>query len=459
MSSVVSELGRILGERAIVAAADARQRVGWTGEAVSAAALVRPANTEQVSATLAVCNAAGQPVVPHGGLTGLVRGASTAPDDLALSLERMNAVEDLDPTGRTMTVQAGVPLQTVQERAAEAGLMFPVDLGARGSCTIGGNAATNAGGVRVIRYGMMRQNVLGLEVVLADGRVLGSLNRMLKNNAGYDLKQLFIGSEGTLGVITRLVLRLVERPRSQDTALVGVNEFDQVSRVLRHMDASLGGRLSAFEVMWRDHYLLATRESGRHASPLDGDYAYWVLLESLGSEPEADREDFESALAAAHEQGLIEDAVIAKSAAERGAIWGIRDDVEILLQFDPILLFDVSLPIRDMPAYLDEVRAALDAACPDNRCFVFGHLGDGNLHLSIAPGKRDAGLQEQVEGIVYGPLQRIGGSISAEHGIGLAKKPHLSLARGEAEIGLMRELKTVLDPNGILNPGKVFDPV
>ncbi|HYW04615.1 MAG TPA: FAD-binding oxidoreductase [Gammaproteobacteria bacterium] len=458
MSSVVSELRRILGERALVPGADARQRVGWTGEAVSAAALVRPATTEEVAATLAVCNAAGQAVVPHGGLTGLVGGASTGPDELALSLERMAAIEDIDTTGRTMTVQAGVPLQTVQEQASEAGLMFPLDLGARGSCTIGGNAATNAGGVRVIRYGMMRQNVLGLEVVLADGRILSSLNRMLKNNAGYDLKQLFIGSEGTLGVITRLVLRLVEMPRSRDTALVGIREFDRVARFLRYADASLGGRLSAFEVMWRDHYVLATRESGRHASPLPGDYAYRVLLESLGSEPESDREDFESALASALEQGLIEDAVIAKSAAERDAMWAIREDVEVLLRFDPIFLFDVSLPIRDMPAYLDGVRAALDAACPQNRCFVFGHLGDGNLHLSIAPGERDAGLQERVERIVYGQLEGLGGSISAEHGIGLAKKPHLPLARSEVEIGLMRALKTVLDPNGILNPGKMFDP-
>ncbi len=458
MSSVVTELKRVLGARAILTGADAAARTSWTGEPVQAIAVVRPARTEEVAATLAVCNAAGQPVVTHGGLTGLVQGQATRRGDVVLSLERMRDIEEIDTTGRTMTVQAGAPLQAVQEAAAAEGLMFPLDLGARGSCTVGGNAATNAGGVRVIRYGMMRQNVLGLEAVLADGRVMTSMNRMLKNNAGYDLKQLFIGSEGTLGVITRLVLRLVEMPRSQDSALVGLSDFSQVARFLRHMDGALGGRLSAFEVVWRDYYDLVTRETARHASPLSGEHAYYVVVESLGSAPESDREDFERAMAAALEAGMIDDAVVAKSSAERKAMWAIREAVETFLEFDPMVLFDVSLPIRDMPGYVDEVRAALDAEFPDNRFFIFGHLGDGNLHFAIHPGPREPGVEHKVEDLVYAPLGRIAGSVSAEHGVGLLKKRHLSLSRTDAEIGLMRALKTTLDPNGILNPGKIFDP-
>ncbi len=419
--------------------------------------LVRPADPAGVADVLAICERYRQPVVTHGGLTGIVDGAWARPGDLVLSLERLNVIEDLDTAGRTMTVQAGVQLQKIQEAAAAEQLMFPLDLGARGSATIGGNAATNAGGNRVIRYGMVRQSILGLEAVLADGSVMSSLNGMLKNNAGYDLKQLFIGSEGTLGVITRLVLRLLPAPRSQSTALVSLPDFDAVARFLNFADGALGGQLSAFEVMWQAYYdFIVTRSKA--APPLDAGQPFYVLLESLGGDPDADTERLETALASALGQGLLLDAVIAKSEQERESLWAIRDDVGTLMNETPMFMFDVSLPLKHMRGYVQQLESGLQADWQDARLFVFGHLGDGNLHVAVQAGPEDGSDRERVEALVYSPLRAYSGSISAEHGIGLEKKPWLDVSRSDTEIALMRRLKHSFDPHGILNPGKIFDP-
>ncbi len=421
---------------------------------IAAGALVRPADTEQVAQVLAICNELGQRVVVHGGLTGVVDGAWAEPADVVLSLERLTGVETVDPIGATLQVRAGTTLAAVQDAAAEHGLMFPLDIGARGTATIGGNVATNAGGNRVIRYGMIRSMVLGLEAVLADGTVLSSLSRMVKNNAGYDLKQLFIGTEGTLGIVTRVVLRLVPRPTSRTTALVGVGDFDRVGRLLGHVSAACGGMLSACEVMWHDYY---TFVSAGRPRPLPAEHSYYVLFEALGDEPQRDPERFASILADAQATGLLEDAVVAKSGAEEEAIWAIRDDVVRLLELRPMFLFDVSLPIDAVEAYVARIRAALTEAWPDGRLFVFGHLGDGNIHLAVSAGPGSGDARTAVEHIVYGPLGAIGGSISAEHGIGLEKKPYLDWCRSDEEIAVMRAIKKALDPHGILNPGKVFD--
>ena len=450
LTAIVGAAGLLQGE-----AVTSRSAGVWgPTRTIATDCLVRPATTAELSQVLALCQEHRQPVVTHGGLTGVVDGAWARPGDLVLSLERMAAIEEIDTTGRTLTVQAGAPLEKVQAAAAEHGLMFPLDLGARGSATIGGNAATNAGGNRVIRYGMIRQSILGLEAVLADGTVLSSMNRMIKNNAGFDLKQLFIGSEGTLAVITRLVLRLVPAPRSQSTALVSAADFAAVTRLLSHVDEALGGQLSAFEVMWGDYFDFI---AGDGSPPLPAGRPFYVLLESLGGDAQADAARFEAVLAGALEQGMIDDAVLAASEQQRLSLWAIRDDVASLLELAPMFLFDVSLPIRHMAAYVSELRTALETSWPDGRLFVFGHLGDGNLHLGVQAGPADGAAREAVESLVYEPLAACGGSVSAEHGIGLEKKAYLGISRSAGEIALMRHLKQSLDPHGILNPGKVFD--
>lgn len=455
--NLINELRAIVGESGLLAADDIAKRTAgfMRPDAVQARVLVRPKGTDEVAAVLKLCNRDKRTVVTHGGLTGLVHGADTSPLDVVLSLERMRTIEEIDPVQRIAVAQAGVTLQALQEAAEQHDLSFPLDLGARGSATLGGNAATNAGGNRVIRYGMTRAMVLGLEVVLADGSVVSSLNRMIKNNAGYDLKQLFIGSEGTLGVITRLVLRLSEKPRSQNVAVVAIESFAALKGFLKHIDRALGGSLSAFEVMWRDFYQLVTTPPAASVPPLADKHPYYVLVESLGADQDFDTARFVSALEAAMEAGLIADAAIAHSDRERAALWAMRDDVMQVIRFGIPITFDVSLPISTMEAYITGVRTALHANWPAHHCWVFGHLGDGNLHVVVRTDD-GAAARAAIERIVYEPLALIGGSISAEHGIGLEKKSYLHLSRDPTELALMRSLKRCLDPNNILNPGKIF---
>lgn len=457
---LLAELRAIVGAAGLLLGDDvtARNIHVWKQTPIRALTIVRPTTTAQVSAVLAVCHRRGQTVVPHGGLTGLVQGCNGTEADVVLSLERMNVIEEIDPIGRTMTVQAGVPLQQLQETAEKHGLMFPLDLGARGSCQIGGNVSTNAGGNRVIRFGMTRENILGLEAVLADGTVITSLNTMIKNNAGYDLKHLFIGSEGTLGIVTRVVIRLREMALGQQTAFAAFDDFTQVAGFLRYIDRAMGGGLCSFEVMWRDYYELVTTPPTSNPRPVALEHPFFVLCEALGTGHPNDAERFELALSEAMEQGLVVDAAIAKSEHERKAMWRIRDSVDAFFRYGPAFLYDVSLAIRDMDAYVNEVKRRLRGCYPDHHCFTLGHIGDGNIHFAIAVGSEAASDHHQVNNCVYEPLQRIGGSISAEHGIGTEKVAYLPLSRDATEIALMRALKAALDPKGILNPGKVFGP-
>lgn len=457
MTTLIDDLKQALAPDAVLGGAEGAERFQspWTrlGEPL---AVVRPASTVQVAKVLRLASAAGVPVVPWGGRTGLVDGC-VADGAVALSLDRMAAIERVDAAAGTLTVQAGCILQTACEAAAGEGLLLPLDLGSRGSATIGGNIATNAGGNRVLRYGMMREMVLGLEAVLADGTVIDAMNPLLKNNAGYDLKPLFIGSEGTLGVVTRAVLRLRPAPVSQDTAFIGVEHFDDLPRLLRRLERGLGGNLSAFEVMWADFHDLVTSAPARGRPPLEGRYPWYVLVESLGADPAIDAARFEACLGAALEDGEIADAVLARSKAEREAMWALRDDVAQTARNGPIVTFDVSLPIPAMNAYVGAVQAALADHWPDlGPPLVFGHLGDGNLHIIARVPALTPEHRHMAEMIVYRPLASLGGSISAEHGIGLQKRDHLDLTRSPPEIALMRRLKAALDPRGILNPGKII---
>lgn len=451
-----NELKNIVGEQGLLEGAAVRERAGnlFHGH-VDAELLVRPKSTEQVSEVLRLCHARGQAVVTHGGLTGLVNGADAGHSDLVLSLEAMNSIERVDVPGRSMRAQAGVQLGRVQRAAEENGLVFPLDLGARDSCTVGGNISTNAGGLRVLRYGMTRNLVLGIEAVLADGTVLTSLNRMLKNNAGYDLKQLFIGSEGTLGVVTRAELRLVSRTRSQETLLAALPTFDALVDLLNRLDSGLGGQLAAFEALWGNYYDYNTAPPAANVPPLARGAPFYVIAETLGGDPETDRARLEAVLGEALEAGTLSDVTIANSESERRAIWAIREDVWQVKNIAPLLTFDVSLPIENMKAYANEITESVRAFAGENRSFVFGHMADGNLHIVVAAGD-DAATRARVEQLIYAPLAQIGGSVSAEHGIGLEKRAYLPLSRTPAEISTMRLLKNALDPKGILNPGKVF---
>jgi len=459
MNKLLKEINNIVGTSGVLLGEDVTSRSdSWPpAGGCQAKAIIRPANTREVSEVLKLCHAAGQSVVTHGGLTGLVGGARVKQDDIVVSLERMKNLEPVDTINRTITVDAGVPLQTVHEAAEDAGLLFPLDLGARGSCTIGGNIATNAGGNSVIRYGMIRDQLLGVEAVLADGTIISSLSGVIKNNTGYDLKQLFIGSEGTLGIVTRAVLRLRPLPRSCNTALVAIEKFEQLGHFLADMDSALGGTLSAFEVMWNDFYRTIVADGSQHGQPLGMDHGFYVLLESTGGHEDSDKARFEGALEEAFESELIVDAVIAQSKQQREDLWAIRDDISGLTQIlMPTLVFDISLGIPQMNEYVDEIRQQLSDRWPDSRMVVFGHLGDGNIHLALTVGSYAPEEVHAVEAIIYEALGRRQGVISAEHGIGLDKRAYLKHSRNDDEIALMKTLKRALDPKGILNPGLIF---
>jgi FAD/FMN-containing dehydrogenase len=453
LPALLAALREQLGADTVLIDADATERMP---PGSLAPALLLPRSTQQVSQALAVCHAAGWPVVAQGGLTGRVQGAQSSAREIALSCARMRQIEEVDVLNRTLTAQAGVPLEAAQLAAREAGLLLPLDIGARGSATLGGTVSTNAGGNRVMRFGMMRELVLGLEAVLADGTVIDSRNKLSKNNTGYDLKQLFIGSEGTLGIVTRVVLRLRPQPRSQNSALVAVESFERATQLLAALEASLSGSLSSFEVMWRPFYELVTAPPALGQPILPHGHAYYVLIETLGVAPEADSDALVEALGAAQEAGLITAAVVATSKGQSAAMWALRDDVAQMRRDGPVVAYDVSLSLDSMESFVSDVQRQLLELPARHGGYFFGHLADGNLHLVVRLQKPSD--HEEVDRIVYGALgARENTSVSAEHGIGLEKKAQLSKSRNAAELALMRTLKRALDPRGILNPGKIFD--
>jgi len=415
-------------------------------------AVLRPRSVAEVSAALRACHAAGIAVVPQGGLTGLAGGATPQAGQVVLSLERLKGIEEVDRDSATMTVLAGTPLEMAQKAAEDAGLYLALDIGSRGSCQIGGNIATNAGGNHVIRYGMARAQVLGLETVLADGTILTALSKVMKNNAGYDLNQLFIGSEGTLGIVTRAVLRLHAKPRSKSTALIATAGYDAAVRVLRRLQAELG-EVSGFEAMWPHFYRYVTEHAG--IKPMAETHPFYALTEFQGSEPERDGMRLEDCLGAAIEAGDALDALIAQSEREARSFWKIREG-EPLDRLPYLINFDVSAPTAQLGALGERLKAALIARWPEGLFFVYGHVGDGNIHLSAWAGGTMDAVAHEMDEIVYGEVRRIGGSISAEHGIGTLKRAYLGHSRSAAEIDVMRRIKAALDPKGILNPGKVI---
>jgi FAD/FMN-containing dehydrogenase len=461
-ATIIDDLSRLVGID-IVVAPTAENLVRHTRDynvegnpAVGVLALTFPRNTEQVSKILRYCNEHRIGVQPQGGMTGLAGGGVPVGPCVVIGLERMRAIREIDPAAGSITVEAGVVMEAVQQAADAANLFYPLDLGGRGSCHTGGNLATNAGGNRVLRFGMVRDLVLGVEAVLADGTIIDGLRKMIKNNAGYDLRQLFIGSEGTLGIITAAVLRLFPKPRSQCTALCAASDYAGVLALLERARSGFASQLTAFEVMWPDFYGLATRGLGRKP-PLPTGSGLYVLIETMGPDEIADPTRFESVITQALETGIIQDAVVAQSQRETVDLWAVRDSPGEWRQAGhwPQLSFDVSVSTGEIGDLVSRIREVMTARWPDLFTIYFGHVADGNLHLSVRLSD-EAGLTERIEAAVYGVVSEYGGSISAEHGIGSLKKEFLHLSRSPEEIALMRTLKRAMDPNGILNPGKIF---
>ena len=438
----------------------------WRGRYRGAtAAVVRPRATAEVAAVLRHCRAAGIAVVPQGGNTGMSGGAVPPTDrpNLVLCLERLNRIRAVDPAGGTMTAEAGCTLAAVQAAAADAGRLFPMALGSQGSCQIGGNVATNAGGTAVLRYGNMRDLVLGLEVVLPDGRVWDGLRALRKDNTGYDLKQLFIGSEGTLGVITGAVLKLFPMPRTSVTAFAAVPDPAAAIALLGRLREQVGNRVSAFELVSRLSIELVLTHSPGTRDPLAAASPWYVLTTVDDPRTESDlRPALEQALGDAVEAGLVTDAALAESDAQAQALWRIRESIPDASKVEGLLYrHDISVPTSDIPSFIDEAGARLEAAFPGTRVVCFGHIGDGNLHYNCyVPGRmRDdpvAIAATDVNEVVFRLVHERAGSISAEHGIGQAKVAELPHYKSAVELDVMRRLKQVLDPQGIMNPGKVI---
>ncbi|TKC83579.1 FAD-binding oxidoreductase [Trinickia terrae] len=421
-------------------------------------AVIRPRTVDDVSRALALCSRLKQPIVPQGGVTGLARGAVGLDGEVVLSMERFAGLEEIDTAAGTVTVRAGTLLQTVQEAVDEAGFALGIDLGARGSCQVGGNIATNAGGNRAIRYGVMREQVLGLEAVLADGTVVSSLNKMLKNNAGFDVKQLFIGSEGTLGVITRAVLRLHPKLAPPATALCRVAGYDAVVKLWHRVRATLPSVIS-FEAMWPEFYRFVAANTPGVTAPLAADDGFVVLIECASSEAAAlatdAHEALEQCLGACFEDGLLDDAALAASTRQALEMWTLREGLAIDT-LPHLINFDVSLPIGVIGAFAARCRAALGERWPHAVSLFFGHIGDSNIHIGVSLEDLPLHGEDAVDRVVYEVVREMGGSISAEHGIGRLKRAYLGYSRSAAEIELMGRMKAALDPLGILNPGKVL---
>jgi len=465
---IIERLRRALGDDAVVS--DTGDLAAFVGEPRGRyrdlpLAFVRPATTEQVAATVALCREAGIAMVPRGGNTGLVGGQCVLKprQEVIISLERMRAIRRVDAKGASLIAEAGCPLARVQEAAAEAGLRFPMSLASEGTATIGGNIATNAGGTLTVRYGNMRRQVLGLEVVLADGRVLDGLEGLRKDNSGYDLDQLFVGSEGTLGIVTAASLELAPAPRQSATALIGLPDLPAALDLLRRLRSTLGETLSAAELVPRLAMDFVLDDLPAARDPLTGVYSWYLLIQAdttlAGDWLE---ETCVQTLAQAADEGLAGDAVVAGSEAKARELWQLREAIPTAQKSGGVSLkHDISVPVSAIPGFVEEACAALTERVPGIRPCVFGHIGDGNLHFNLSqPVAMDAEVFRALEGecnrIVFDAVVRYRGSIAAEHGIGQLRVGELARRGSAVRLDLMRRLKKGLDPEGLLNPGKIL---
>lgn len=438
------------------------QRGRYTGRAL---AVLRPADSAEVAALVQLCARHAVPLVPQGGNTGLVLGS--VPDQqgnaVVLSLRRLNRIRAVDPINNTMTVEAGCVLQHLQEQAAAVQRLFPLSLAAEGSCTIGGNLSTNAGGTGVLRYGNTRELCLGLEVVTAAGEVMSSLKGLRKDNTGYDLRDLFIGAEGTLGIITAAVLKLFPQPRAQLTALVALQTPAQALQLLQRAQARCGSALTGFELMSHFCLQLVCKHFPDQRLPFAQAHPQYVLLELSDNESEEHaRTLFETLIGEALDEGLVDDAVIAASLAQSRALWRLRESISMAQAHEgKNIKHDISVPISRIADFMEVTDALVQETAPGCRMVSFGHLGDGNLHYNVSPplGVADADFlarQGDINRVVHDSVDRFSGSISAEHGLGALKREEILRYKSPVELRLMRAIKQALDPQHLMNPGKVL---
>jgi len=424
--------------------------------------VLRPSTVAEVSKILSLASETATPIVPQGGNTGLVGGQIPLHNEIVLSLNRLDRIREVDPTSNTLTCEAGVTLQRAREAAASADRLYPQVLPSEGTCTIGGNLSTNAGGTAAIAHGIARSHALGIEVVLSDGRVLNNLNKLKKDNTGYDLKNLFIGAEGTLGIITAAVLRLVPRPRSVETAFAGVSSAEAALEFLGIATERTAGGVTSFEIMTRRGIELVLQHGAGTRDPLSSPHPWYVLIELSSQQREGFRDVMEDVLAQGMERGLVLDATIADSIEQGKAFWRIRDMFgEVQRYAGGSIKHDVSVPVAAVPAFIREANEAVTKLIPGARPLPFGHLGDGNIHYNVTQPEgvdKDEYLKrwDDVNAVVFDVVKKYGGSISAEHGVGVIKRDLLPSVKDPVALDLMRKLKAMLDPKGILNPGKVL---
>ncbi len=439
--------------------------VEWRGLFKGTTPLVlRPATTDAVAEIVRIANETGTALVPQGGNTGLVGGQ--VPDrtdtEVLISLERMNKVREADPLNNTLTVEAGCTLAAIQQEAEKHGRLFPLSLASEGTCQIGGNIATNAGGTAVLRYGNMRDLVLGLEAVLPDGRIWQGLTGLRKDNTGYDLKNLMIGAEGTLGIVTAAVLKLFPRPQSVETAFAAVRDPQAAVELLAKLQEASGGQVTTFEILSRAGLDLVLRHFDSAADPLGAPHDWYVLAELSAGRNANLRDAFETALASAIEDGLVPDAVVAESETQRASLWALRENMSEAQKLEGASIkHDVSVPVSRVPDLLAKGTAAVTGAMPGIRPVPFGHIGDGNIHFNLSqPPEMDpqAFLDQwqAMNDIIHGVVAELGGSISAEHGLGRLKREEITRYKQDVALDMMRAIKQALDPNNIMNPGKVI---
>ena len=419
--------------------------------------LLLPRTTDEVSSIVKICNDNNQELIIHGGLTNLVGSTISNKTQVVISLEKMNRIIEVDESAKTITCESGVIIEDIINTVKDKNLLLPLNFGARGSAQIGGAVSTNAGGLRVFKYGMTRNLVMGIEAVLPDGTILSSLKKLMKDNSGYDLKQLFIGSEGTLGIVTKVVLRLYRLPKTRYTSLAVSNNYQDVLNLLKIMEDKISSNLTGFELLWNNTYKQMVSDKTHYNKYLPDNYKYYVFIEYMGGDFENDYNLFESIILECIDKGVIDDAVIGKDDKEQVNIWGIREDVAVLAderKFEQ--QFDISIPIPLIGEIIDKISRELKDCEGVKTIFPFGHVADGNIHFIIGKDSDDNELKSKINDIIYNNTQQVNGSISAEHGIGLDKKKYLIKSRSEDEIELMRLLKKSIDPKNILNPGRVI---